>query len=107
MSVRPLTEHHREFLSLKEGCTESCESTIVKLPHCWKSRHGSFVIVLFCLLSSKPAAAVPGNCLQGQRISLFIKGYFHLCPRMDFLQTLHIINSLYTSYENIFIESDS
>ena len=35
------------------------------------------------------------------------KGYFHLCPRMDFLQTLHINNSLYTNYENVFIEFDS
>ena len=33
-----------------------------------------------------------------------LKGYFHMCPRMDFLQTLHINNSLYTSYENVFIE---
>ena len=36
-----------------------------------------------------------------------LKGYFHLCPRMDFLQTLHINNSLYTNYENVFIELDS
>ena len=35
------------------------------------------------------------------------KGYFHMCPRMDFLQTLHINNSLYTNYENVFIELDS
>ena len=35
------------------------------------------------------------------------KGYFHLCPRMDFLQTLHINNSLYANYENVFIELDS
>ena len=35
------------------------------------------------------------------------KGYFHLCPRMNFLQTLHINNSLYTNYENVFIELDS
>ena len=34
------------------------------------------------------------------------KGYFHLCPRMDFLQTLHINYSLYTNYENVFIELD-
>ena len=34
-------------------------------------------------------------------------GYFYLCPRMDFLQTLHINNSLYTNYENVFIELDS
>ena len=35
------------------------------------------------------------------------KGYFHLCPRMDFLQTLHINNSLYTNYENVFVGLDS
>ena len=35
------------------------------------------------------------------------KGYFHLCPRMDFLQTLHINNSLNMNYENVFIELDS
>ena len=36
-----------------------------------------------------------------------VKGYLHLCPRMDFLQALHINNSLYTNYENVFIELDS
>ena len=38
MSVRLLTEHHLRFLSLKGGCTGSSESTLVKMPHCWKSR---------------------------------------------------------------------
>ena len=37
MIVRLLTEHHLEFLSLKGGCTGSSESTLVKMPHCWKS----------------------------------------------------------------------
>ena len=38
MSVKRLTEHHiMEFLSLKGGCTGSYESTLVKIPHCWKS----------------------------------------------------------------------
>ena len=37
MSVKLLTEHHLEFLSLKEGCTGSSESTHVEMPHCWKS----------------------------------------------------------------------
>ena len=32
-----MTEHHLEFLSLKGGCTGSSESTLVKMPHCWKS----------------------------------------------------------------------
>ena len=37
MSVNLLTEQHLEFLSLTGGCTGSTESTLVKLPHCWKS----------------------------------------------------------------------
>ena len=37
MSVKLLTEHHLEFLSLKRGCTDSSKSTHVKIPHCWKS----------------------------------------------------------------------
>ena len=37
MTVKLLTEHHLEFLSLKEGCTGSSESTLVKMSNCWKS----------------------------------------------------------------------
>ena len=37
MNVQLLAEQHFEFLSLKEGCTEWSESTLVKLPYCWKS----------------------------------------------------------------------
>ena len=37
MSVKLLTEHHLEFLCLKGGCTGLTESTLVKIPHCWKS----------------------------------------------------------------------
>ena len=37
MSVKLLTEHHLEFLSLTGGCIGSSESLLVKIPHCWKS----------------------------------------------------------------------
>ena len=37
MLVKLLLEHHLAFLSLKGGCTGSSESTLVKMPHCWKS----------------------------------------------------------------------
>ena len=37
MTVKLLTEHHLEFLSLKGGCTDSSESALIKMPHCWKS----------------------------------------------------------------------
>ena len=38
MSVKLLTEQHLKFQSLKGGCTGSSESTLVKIPHWWKSR---------------------------------------------------------------------
>ena len=37
MSVKLLTENHIEFLSLRGGFTDSSESILVKIPHCWKS----------------------------------------------------------------------
>ena len=37
MTNKLLTEHYLEFLSLKGGCTGSSASTLVKMPHCWKS----------------------------------------------------------------------
>ena len=44
MTVELLTEYHLEFLSLKEGCTGSSESTLAKIPHCWKS-HVTLIIL--------------------------------------------------------------
>ena len=37
MSVKLLTEHNLEFICLSEGCTDSSEATLVKMPHYWKS----------------------------------------------------------------------
>ena len=37
MSVKLLDEHHLEFLSFEGGCARSSESTLFKMPHCWKS----------------------------------------------------------------------
>ena len=46
MSVKLWTEHLLEFLSLKIGCTGSSESTLVKMPHCWKSHVSAQMITL-------------------------------------------------------------
>ena len=46
MSVKLLTEHHLEFLSVKGGFTGSYASTPVKMPHCWKS-HVTAQIIIF------------------------------------------------------------
>ena len=37
MSVKLLRDHRLEFLILKGDCTGSSESTLVTIPHCWKS----------------------------------------------------------------------
>ena len=37
MSVKLLTGHRLEFVGLKADCTGSSESTLVKMPYCWKS----------------------------------------------------------------------
>ena len=39
MTVKLLTEHHLEFLSLKGACIGLAEPTLIKMPHCWKSAH--------------------------------------------------------------------
>ena len=57
MVVKLLTEHHLEFLILKEGCTGSSESTLVKIPHCWKSHVTAhlYCLVRLPFLSHSPA----------------------------------------------------
>ena len=45
MSVKLLTEHLLEVLSLKGGCTCSFESTLVKIPDCWKSHAAAHIIL--------------------------------------------------------------
>ena len=48
MSVTLLTEHHLEFLSLTEGYTGLSESTLAKMPHCWKSHVVAQIGFYFC-----------------------------------------------------------
>ena len=50
MIVKLLTEHHLRVLSLKGGYTGSSESTLVKMPNCWKSHAEAKIItsIFFC-----------------------------------------------------------
>ena len=54
MSVKLLSKHHLEVLSLKGGCTGSLKSTHVKIPHCWRSHVAAHLLytcmnfLLFC-----------------------------------------------------------
>ena len=63
MSVKLLTEHHLEFLSLKEGCTGSSDSKHVKMPHCWKSHVAAHI--------AEWMPAYYDNMLKGPNISLY------------------------------------
>ena len=56
-SVKLLTEHHLEFLSLKGGCTGLSESTLVKMPDCWKSHVVTHFLHIAGVQNVLPAAS--------------------------------------------------
>ena len=60
MNVKLLTEHHLEFLSLKGG---SSESTLVKMPHCWKSHATAQTVAFHWWVDSGPRPYADWNCL--------------------------------------------
>ena len=54
MTLRPLTEHHLESLSLKGGCRGLSESTLVKIPYSWKSHVAAHIrLDISCELSAE------------------------------------------------------
>ena len=57
MSVKILAEHDLEFLSLKGGCTGSSKSTLVKMPHCWKSHVTTQLLSFFILVHDSVCVA--------------------------------------------------
>ena len=63
MIVKLLTEHHLEFLSLKGGFRGSSESTLVKIPHCWKSHAVAQMIYLtfWSIVKAQPQYSYPNN----------------------------------------------
>ena len=44
MIVKLLTERHLEFRSITGGGRGSSESTLVKMPHCWKSHVAAHIV---------------------------------------------------------------
>ena len=67
MSVKLLTENHFEILSLIGRCTGSYESTLVTMPHCWKSlvaAHLSYNLNWFILLPDKMCTMLCWNVKQ-------------------------------------------
>ena len=58
MIVKLLTEHHLEFLSFKGVCTGSYESTLVKMPHCWKSRVMAHILASICTVAEQAGVSL-------------------------------------------------
>ena len=51
MTVKLLTERHLEFLSFKGCIKDWSESTLVKMPHCWKSHVTAHLLYFFHIKS--------------------------------------------------------
>ena len=66
MSVKLLTEYSLKFLNFTGGCTGSSESTLVKLPHCWKSHVMAQMFVVHKLV-----IIVPQRMLFSLQASLY------------------------------------
>ena len=86
MSVKLLTEHHLVFLSLKGGCTGSSESTLVKMPHCWKSHVTAHYLlrVPFCTAYCKSGKNRENFILSVDDSDLAVSrgSYFHVNSHM-------------------------
>ena len=81
MSVKLLTAHNLELLSLTGGCTGLSESTLIKLPYSWKSHVAAQLIfsimaefqILNCtlyLLHTQPRSYYVLEKLDGRRKNL-------------------------------------
>ena len=68
MTVKLLTKHHLEFLSLKGNCTGLSESTLVKIPYCWKSHVAAQIIELRHEISNNVVCATSKGSDQPARI---------------------------------------
>ena len=64
LTVELLTEHHLECLCLTGGCTGSSESTLVKMPHCWKSRVAAHIPSSLRLSAVCQGTSVVCHCAQ-------------------------------------------
>ena len=68
MIVKLLTEHHLKFLSLKEDCRASSESTLVKMSNCWKSHALAQFLKCFC----------PNMCISTDKVErCFGRVFYH------------------------------
>ena len=84
MTVKLLTEHHLEFLSLTGGCTGLSESTLVKMPHCLKSH-----VTVHIVMKSRYAQKLQ----QSQTTDLHVQ-----CRREEDKQEQHKVSHIKQAY---------
>ena len=89
MSVKLLTGHRLEFLSLKGCCICSSESTLVKMPHCWKSHVTAHMLSFSffsgytgdgCQILVDQCSENSNNCENGATCYVTQTGYGCHCP---------------------------
>ena len=78
MSVKQLTERHLEFPSLKRACKGSSESTLVKMPHCWKSHVAAHLLYLFRIIV---VIKCPNRCVLSNNVVLEISKFEKVTKR--------------------------
>ena len=95
MSIKLLTEHYLEFLSLKGDCTGSSDSTLVKMPYCWKSRvtaHMAYFLFKYDFIHVAPPMSAPDVLKNSKSPIVDEAGYLDV--NKDYLQ--------HKKYPNIF-----
>ena len=90
MIVKLLTEYHLEFLTLKGGCTGSSESTLVKIPHCWKSHITAHIIFY-------QSPLILTELFQHDLINV---SYLTACYLYQVMMTLHFFNDVANDAES-------
>ena len=94
MIVKLLTDHHLRFLNQKGGCTGSSESTLVKMPNCWKSHAAAYFQFYVYLFPGRPEK-LPDVCYSWWVLSsLKIIGKLHWIDKVKFINE-SIINTLH------------
>ena len=76
MSVKLLTEHNLELLGLTGGYTGCSESTLVKMPHCWKSRVVAHLTLLFYYFFTARGLEAAHILDQLQKEIIFLTGLY-------------------------------
>ena len=86
LSVKLLTEHRYEFLSLNGGCTCLSESTLVKMPHCWKSH----VVAQMCLAQGPQRSDAGESWTRGPSVSS--QALYHWATALPTYMVKYVLN---------------